>query len=317
MEYAPDKNAAAGIGLPLSFMHQNRFKGRAAALKALEKCGVPCYSLERKVDELAWFVGGDPDKIRRLQEKLNELGVGNRLTEDGVYGKKTEKAVCEFMETLLHGTVPTLVWTDVLQKKWTGFDVGQTDYGKKHGLNNAFQYGDYPYIRFDPPHGKQKGYFRGKNIPIDYHHVNFGEMKNSNRLYEWIRKRYNHYPLPDKAYQALSDLKRTGKKVRVAGKVLLVAGAALDALELYQAVEADLKDADRKIGKKTYGAAAEIGGSWAGGALGAKAGAMLGVLAGPAAPIAIPILSIAGGIGGAFLGSDLGRWIIDITVTEE
>ena len=60
-------------------------------------------------------------------------------------------------------------------------------------------------------------------------------------------------------------------------KVLLVTGAALDALELYQTVESDLHDADRKIGKKTYSAVAGIGGSWGLGALGAK-GALLQVL---------------------------------------
>ena len=63
-----------------------------AAIKQLERCGVRCYSLERTVDDLAWFVGGDADKIRRLQSKLNELGVGQRLEEDGVYGKETKAA---------------------------------------------------------------------------------------------------------------------------------------------------------------------------------------------------------------------------------
>ena len=29
-----------------------------AAIKQLERCGVRCYSLERTVDDLAWFVGG-------------------------------------------------------------------------------------------------------------------------------------------------------------------------------------------------------------------------------------------------------------------
>lgn len=76
------------------------------ALKALERCGVRCYSLESKVDQLAWFVGGDTEKIRQLQGKLNELNVGERLIEDGVYGKKTEKTVAEFMQLLLRGSVP-------------------------------------------------------------------------------------------------------------------------------------------------------------------------------------------------------------------
>ena len=67
-------------------------------LKQLERCGVQCYSLERKVNDLAWFVGGDPDKIRRLQSKLNDLGVGQHLKEDGVYGGKTKEAVDDAIE---------------------------------------------------------------------------------------------------------------------------------------------------------------------------------------------------------------------------
>lgn len=142
-------------------------------------------------------------------------------------------------------------------------------------------------------------------------------MPDSNWLYDQIQSRYNHYPLSDDAYNALKDLKSTGKKVRIAGRVLLVGGIALDVLELGTAVNADLKDADRKLGKTTALTAASIGGSWAGGALGAKAGALLGTLAGPAAPVAIPILSIAGGIGGAFGGDKLAQWVIDITDVED
>ena len=63
-----------------------------AALKQLERCGVRCYSLERMVDDLAWFVGGDADKIREIQRMLNATGLVSRLQEDGVYGKETAEA---------------------------------------------------------------------------------------------------------------------------------------------------------------------------------------------------------------------------------
>ncbi|WP_312941474.1 hypothetical protein [Oscillibacter sp.] len=38
---------------------------------------------------------------------------------------------------------------------------------------------------------------------------------------------------------------------------------------------------------------------------------------GPAAPIVIPILSLVGSIGGAIGGDALGRYIVDITCTED
>lgn len=65
----------------------------------LSRCGVSTFSLESKIEKLAWFVGGDSAKILRLQRDLNELGFG-RLTEDGVYGKKTENALYALLERL-------------------------------------------------------------------------------------------------------------------------------------------------------------------------------------------------------------------------
>lgn len=143
------------------------------------------------------------------------------------------------------------------------------------------------------------------------------EVPDTNWLYDQLQSRLNHYELSDDAYNAVKDLKSAGKKVRVAGKVLLVAGIALDALELGTMIDADLKDADRKIGKKTLSTAVGIGGSWAGAALGTKLGALAGAATGPAAPIAIPVLSIVGGIGGAFGGDALGQYVVDITCTED
>lgn len=42
-----------------------------------------------------------------------------------------------------------------------------------------------------------------------------------------------------------------------------------------------------------------------------------GAAAGPAAPIAVPVLSLVCGIGGALGGDALGRYIVDITCTED
>ena len=97
---------------------------------------------------------------------------------------------------------------------------------------------------------------------------------------------------------------------------------ALDVLELYQTIEADLHDTDRKIGKKTYSHAASIGGSWALSALlsegGALAGAAIGTAIMPGVGTAIGgvIGSVTLGLVGSFGGSSLGKWIVDITATE-
>ena len=288
------------------------------AFQDLERCGIRCYSLGDKVTEMAWFVGGDPDKIRELQQKLNELGIGERLKEDGVYGKKTLAAWEKFLSRLEHGTVPTLAWIDPLQRGLTGIRVGSSKYGQLHNLNDALMEGTHPYIRIDPkPTGTETAWIHGAKTKIDYPHINIDKVSDSNWIYDQLQNRFNHYELSDDAYNALKDLKSFGKKVRVAGKVLLVAGIALDALELGTTIDGDLKDADRKLGKKTLSTAASIGGSWAGAALGAKLGALAGAATGPAAPIAVPVLGLIGGIGGAFGGDALGKWIVDITCAED
>lgn len=283
----------------------------------LAQCGINV-SIDSAVNKLAWFVGGDPAKIRKLQSNLNELRIGEHLTEDGVYGTKTLSAWLKFLNKLDHGTVPSLCWIDLLQSKKTGITIGSTTNGGALGLNNAFLQGRHPYIRFDPiPTGTETAWVRGVKTTIDYPHVNFDPVPDSNLLYDYIQKQFNHYPLTDDAYNVLKDLKDTGKKVRIGGKVLLVAGIALDALELGMAIDADLKDADRKLGKTTASTAASIGGRWAGAAAGAQIGAWIGTMTGPAAPVAIPVLSIAGGIAASFGGDYFARLVVDIIYAGE
>jgi len=69
----------------------------AESLKAvvgeLDDFGIGTGSLNGKIEKLAWFEGGDPTKIKELQKALNDLGVGQRLKEDGVYGEKTKAAI--------------------------------------------------------------------------------------------------------------------------------------------------------------------------------------------------------------------------------
>ena len=288
-----------------------------AVVSELDHCGASTSSLSGKIEKLAWFVGGDPAKIRRLQKGLNGLGCGDLLTEDGVYGLKTQNAWLQFIRELENGSVPTLRWVDILQSEKTGIETGATTAGKAAGLHNALVYDKNPYIRIDAPHPGKTGGFRGEVKPIDYNHINFGNVKNSNRVYEWIQKRYNHYPLDDRAYNALKDLPTAGKKVRIAGRVLLVAGVALDVLELGLAVNADLKDADKKLGKTTVSTAVSIGSAWVAAAAIAKGAVALGAVTGPAAPIVIPVLTLVGGTVGAIFASRLSKYIVNITYVED
>lgn len=133
-----------------------------AAVSELERCGISTGSANSKIEKLAWFVGGSPAKICQLQSNLNQLGIGEHLAEDGVYGKKTLAAWEKFISNLEHGTVPTLTWIDPLQSNLTGVTVGSAKYGQLHNLNDALLVGSHPYIRIDPkPNGTETVWIRG------------------------------------------------------------------------------------------------------------------------------------------------------------
>ena len=304
-----------------------------AAIKQLERCGVRCYYLERKVDDLAWFVGGDAGKIRQLQQKLNELGIGERLKEDGVFGIKTLEAWLGFINRLENSIFPTLKWVDPLKNNSRPLEIGSS----WDGINNVIQdveiidtfqkkgklyFENRQYFRIDPPHQRDNGTYvwgnyRGEMRRIDYPHINIEFKDNPTKFQTWLKGRYNHYPLDDVTYNAVKDLQKFGKKVRIAGKVLLIAGTALDVVEVGLATIEDLTDTDGKLGKKTLSSAVSVAGRWGGAFAGAKVGAIVGGLTGPAAPVAVPVLSLVGGFAGSFGGDAAGRWIVDITVTEE
>ena len=295
------------------------------AASELGHCGISVGLADSAIDRLDWFVGGDPDKIRRLQSKLNELGVGQRLEEDGVFGVKTLGTFLSFINRLENGAVPTLKWVDPLKNNRRPLQIGSGLDGANNVIQDAeitreFTRGkqthteNFPYFRIDPPRQRASGTYawgnyRGKMRRIDYNHINIEFGDNPTRVQNFLVKHYNHYPLDDIAYNAIKDLQDFGKKVRVAGRRLLIAGVALDALELGLAIIADLNDGDKKLGKTSLSSAVSIGGRWAGATAGAKLGALAGGLTGPAAPVAVPVLSLVGGIAGSFGGDALGQWL--------
>ena len=293
----------------------------------IERCGIHCNQLQKKIDDLAWYVGGNPNKIKELQHKLNQLGITGthgHLKEDGVYGKETFSALTSFLNKLEHGMVPTLAWIDPLQRDRTGYSVknelGKALRGKiasqfpEVNLPKTFNYS----VLLQNIDGKPQRAFMLDKPHFDHGKILGFHMNVGTELPPPLSKYiYNHKPISEKTYLWLKDFQKMGKCVRIGGRILVVMGIALDILELSSSINSDLNDADQKIGKKTVSTIFSIGGRWAGAAAGAKLGAVAGTFAGPAAPVAIPVLSIVGGIAGAFGGDALAQYVVDITYVGE
>lgn len=63
--------------------------------------------------------------------------------------------------------------------------------------------------------------------------------------------KWDHFGISNKAYDALKSFDQTAKVIKVSGKTLLITGIIADTISLGKAIESDLKDADRKLGKTT------------------------------------------------------------------
>ena len=307
------------------------------ALDSLESCGVRCYFTKNRVTKLAWFVGGEYEKIRTLQRNLNRLGVrsaSGQLEEDGVYGKQTLSAWENFLDKLLHGSIPSLAWIDPYQSGVTGIFpniIPHAQQGNTFSMidksSRSLRIGsDGPrgvtVFRPDVPHTRGAG-----NYP--YNHINtvnpgdFGRLyQPSNQVQAWLLAKTDHMKISEKTYNILKRFDGVAKVVRIAGKILLITGIVLDALELGLAIKKDLNDADQKLGRTTASAVVSIVGTWGGAIAGAKIGAMVGAVAGAAiAPPLAPIGGLAGGlvlgIVGAAAGDAFAEWVIDITFVGE
>lgn len=302
------------------------------AAKSLRSAGLTGYHLELEIDELAWFVGGDPVKIMQLQHKLNQLsipGKSGRLKEDGVYGPETRSAWNSFYNRLMDSAVPSLNWVNPLQPGVTGIEHRISDASKPTGkirdffsMENLPDKYDYSII-LQPQNGELKRAFmldaphykNGK--PIGYH-MNMA-LNIEDALPQFAKKYfYDHKELPEEAFLKLKNFKNA-KMLRFGGRMLFVGGVVLDALELWEAASADWSE-DEKLGHETISAAASIGGRWAGGAAGAKLGSMGGAMLGTALiPIPVVGTAIGGFVGGLALGivGSFAEWVVDVTCAEE
>ena len=294
------------------------------AIAQIEKVGMSCYGLRGKVDVLMWFVGGNQRDVLQLQRNLNKLGFrgsGSLLKEDGVFGRRTCSALEQFIEYFTRASFKSLtwstIWIDPLQTDLTGIrqDYKITKNGEKY-LQLLFREESKPVLRLDRhPYGKNR----------DFPHLNVGTLDSFTKRQIINAGKWDHFGISNKAYDALKSFDQTAKVIKVSGKPLLITGIIADTISLGKAIESDLKDADRKLGKTTSIEIIRIIGSWTGSAIGAKYGAMLGASVGTAA---LPGLgTAAGGIAGGLIGAtvlgisgsysgDLAEYVIDISELE-
>ena len=185
------------------------------AAENLEKCGVTCYDLERKAKRLAWFVGGDPRKIKELQHKLNDLGLFQYLKEDGVYGKKTHEAVCEFHAKLESPNVPKLV------KIGEVVDVA-------HNITDTVS-----------DASENMAYFKVQN---GYQSDQIALLLSPNGK-DWLL----HKNPTQSSIRFIEQFKGKASVWKTANKTLLVTGFALDALQVVSVSLDGTKDIEQKL----------------------------------------------------------------------
>lgn len=309
------------------------------AASELERCGVSIGFADSAIGRLAWFVGGDSNKIQQLQQKLNELGIGERLKEDGVFGVKTLTELNLLHINLERGIFPVLVKIDPLQSNITGIKSvpisikgdsplsGTTvsslqDFSKRS--NNRGRGTTIFRIDYDDDLLYHINTVKGKDLGLGQKALSLDQIKyQTSELQKYWLTKLNHYQISEEAFNILKDFDGKAKTIRMkSGEVLAIMGPLLDALELGQAIMIDKTDADKKLGKTTVSAVASIGGSWALSSIGAKGGAALGatigtaIFPGPGTAIGGAVGGAVFGIAGSYGGSALGKYIVDVTIAE-
>ena len=95
-----------------------------AAVSELERCGISTGSASSKIEKLAWFVGGDPAKIRELQSMLNATGMVPHLLKDGAYGEETQKGLGKYVEEFRKSLEKTLLSKEDMDRIRARISIG-------------------------------------------------------------------------------------------------------------------------------------------------------------------------------------------------
>lgn len=282
------------------------------AIHELKRCNYTMLSLDdSKVKDLCWYHGISRDEVAALQKALNKLPGFDILTEDGVYGEKTSSTYRNFLDILAHGAFPSLTFIDPLQSASTGVQIRTKTTKSGQAFSQIFMDGTkWPIFRADR---------HRFGADPDFPHINVSSTNHAPAWQKSIADSLDHRGISEKAYDVLKNFDDTAKIVKAGGRVLLVAGIVIDAVELGNAIQTDLNDADQKLGKTTVSAGMSIIGSWGGGALGAKFGAYIGagigtaIFPGVGTLIGGAVGGLALGIAGSAGGSALGEWVVEIT----
>ena len=261
-----------------------------------------------------------PKKVKALQHYLTCLGYGV-LIENGVYDEKTHEAWLKFLNDLATGALPSIAWVENIEVRNNAIINRFASKNVKKG---------FQYLRLDTSHGARRGLYRGIGRTIDYDHINVDfpktditgikSLEEAKTVAQKIKFLYNHHPIDNQAHRHLRNFENAAKKVQIGGRILLVGGIALDALELGIAINEEVARTGR-MGKNTLRTTARIGGRWAGAIAGVKTGAAGGAKIGSVVPGTGNIIGcIAGavilGIAGSFTGGKLAEYVVDVTVAE-